>query len=197
MMTDFQPLTKFGVQVGGIRMPGNWDRPIGHEGCARFVAIYWDRAGDVFITDGLTGSSGGAWWLFSNLVEHDARQEILGALMACGVHDPLNDWPLGDSEHDATHCLVLDRFEHTLWVARIEDATPFLHQQHQEPSPDRSTMASALVRQRKELQEKAVIGSFTPCDCDRGWTLSGEYYVPCPKCLRSGRIEVIPNQVVL
>jgi hypothetical protein len=197
-MTDLQLLSKFAVQVSGVRMPGNWDRPLGYEGCARFVTLFWDQASnDVFITDGLTGSSAGAWWLYTNLVDQVARQEILGALMACGVHDPVNDWPLGDAEHEATFGLILDRYEHTLWVMSLGYANSFLQMQHQAPSPDWNTTALALVRQQQALQEEETIGSFTPCDCDRGWILSGGYYVPCPKCLRSGRIEVIPNQVIL
>ena len=62
-------LTKFAVRVIGINMPGNWDRPVGYEGRAHFVSVYWDRAGgDVYITDGVVGRSGGAWWLYTNLV---------------------------------------------------------------------------------------------------------------------------------
>jgi len=55
-------LTKIAVKVAGIKMPGNWDRPLGYDRCRRFVAIYWDHArDDVFITDGINGAAGGAW----------------------------------------------------------------------------------------------------------------------------------------
>ena len=60
-------LTKFAVRVIGINMPGNWDRPVGYEGLAHFVGVYWDRAGDdVYITDGVVGRSGGAKWLYTS-----------------------------------------------------------------------------------------------------------------------------------
>jgi len=197
-MADLRSLTKFAVNVIGIRMPGNWDKPLGYDGYARFVVVYWDYANDdVFITDGLTGESGGAWWLYTNLVERDARQEITSALMACGAPDPLSKWPLGDSDNEATHGLILDRFAHGLWVAKLNEAIPFLRQQHHEATPDKNATALALVRQRKELFEEETIRSFFPCHCNRGWILSLDYYVPCPECRRSGRIEVIPQQVIL
>jgi len=196
-MADLKELARFAVKVINIHMPGNWDRPVGYDGHARFVAVYWDHAGnDVFITDGLSGRSGGAWWLHTNLVERDARREITAALMACGVTNPLNKWPLGDLSNEATHGLILDRFEHGLWVARLEEATPFLCQQHHKAIADPAAIAAALVRQKTELLEDATVHPCVPCHCDRGWKLSVDYYLPCPECQRSGRIEIIPQQAI-
>ena len=196
-MTELEALSKFAVKVIGIYMPGNWDRPVGYEGHMRFVAIYWDHAvDDVFITDGLAGRSEGAWWLYTNLIEHDARQEITAALMACGCSIPPGKLLFGDSGTDATHGLILDRFEHTLWVARLENALPFLQQQYQKTVAN-DAAALALARQRKEILDEEEIRSFSPCYCNRGWVLLSNCYLPCPDCKRSGRIDAIPRQVIL
>jgi hypothetical protein len=196
-MTDLKTLSKFSVKVIGIHMPGNLDRPIGYEGHMRFVVAYWDHAvDDLFITDGLAGRSGGAWWLYTNLIEHDACQEIAAALMACGCSTPPGKLPFGDSETEATHGLILDRLEHALWVARLEDAFPFLQQQHQKTIAN-DAAALVLARQRKEILDEEAIHFFSSCHCDRGWVLSSNCYVPCSDCQRSGRIEIIPQQVIL
>lgn len=188
-------LERFAVKVAGIVVPGNWDRPLGYDGHARHVAAYWDFvSNDVFVTDGLAGQSGGAWWLYTNLVDHDARHEIIAALQACGA-DQKCDGALGDSDIEATYCLILDRFEHSIWVSRLNDAMPFLSQQHKEPN--RKAITYALSKQKTELFEAATVRPSLPCHCARGWVLSGNYYVPCSECQQSGRIEVIPKEVIL
>ena len=88
-MTKQLVLTKFAVRAIGINMPGNWDRPVGYEGHAHFVSAYWDFASDdVYITDGVVGRSGCAWWLYTNLVGREAHEQIIAALMAYGVWIP-------------------------------------------------------------------------------------------------------------
>jgi hypothetical protein len=197
IMSQSQSLTIIAVRVVGAHIPGNWDRPLGYGGQARFVAIYWDfTSDDAFITDGLTGQAGGAWWLYTNLVDHESRQEFVAALMACGA-DLQSGWPLGDSENEAGYCLILDRYDHALWVARLSDTVPFLGQQHRMINGERTTMRSVLSQQKKEIFDHATVRPTLPCHCARGWTLSGNYYVPCSECQRSGRIEVIPTEVIL
>ena len=187
-MIELETLSRFAVEVVGFHTPGNWDRPIGYEGNMRFVAVYWDSTADaVFVTDGLDGKFAGAWWLYTNLVEHDARPEITAALMAGGCSTTPSRLPFGDLGLDATHGLILDRLEHSLWVARLEDAFPFLQQQHQKTTVNDVTTLT-LSNQRKEIFYNAAIHSFLPCQCNRGWVLSSNCYVPCPECRRSGRI---------
>jgi len=51
-MTEQLVLPKFAVRVIGIHIPGNWDRPVGYDGHAHFVSVYWDCAGELpFIPD--------------------------------------------------------------------------------------------------------------------------------------------------
>jgi len=190
-------LTKFAVRVIGINMPGNWDRPVGYEGRAHFVSVYWDRAGgDVYITDGVVGRSGGAWWLYTNLVQCEAHQQIMAALMAYGVSDPQSIWPLGSSEAEATHGLILDRFEHSLWVARLSTIAEFLSLQHSPLGRGTRALALSLARDKEIIHDQQAIWPSTPCRCERGWILNSNYYLPCPECERSGRIVKIPNVAV-
>ena len=190
-------LNNIAVRVIGINMPGNWDRPIGYEGHAHFVSIYWDCAGDdVYITDGVVGQSGGAWWLYTNLIEHEAHQQIIAALMACGVTDPQRTGPLGSSEFEATHGLLLDRFERTLWVARLPAVAEFLSQQHSLLGKGARALALSLARDKEIVYEQQIIQPSKPCHCERGWILTSNYYWPCPECEQSGRIVEIPKAVV-
>jgi hypothetical protein len=189
-MIEAIPLSKFAVKVAGIHTPGNWDKPLGYDGSARYVAIYWDRSGDkVFITDGITGTAGVAWWLYTNLVDYEARPEIHAALMACGARPQS---ALGDPEHEATHALILDRFEHYLWVGPLNETARFLDQQHRRNQPDADLLRSALAGQKEALLSEAIVHFTVPCHCIQGWELVNGNYVPCPDCQGSDRIEMIP-----
>ena len=190
-------LANIAVRVIGINMPGNWDRPVGYEGLAHFVCVYWDRAGDdVYITDGVVGRSGGARWLYTSLVEHEGHQQIVGALMAYGVSDLESVWPLGSSRAEATHGLILDRYEHALWVARLPIIAEFLALQHSPLGGEASALALSLARDKEILYEQQLIRPSTPCCCERGWILASNYYLPCPDCEQSGRIAEIPKVVL-
>jgi hypothetical protein len=192
-------LSGFAVQVVSVRLPGNWDRPLGYSGTARFVSVYWDSAvDDVFIFDGRSGKFGGAWWLFTNLVEYDARQQIAAALMACGVPGPLtNNYPLGNSETSATHGLIINRFEHTCWVAQLESISRFLPCQHLPKLEDFRTLTVSLAREKRAILEEQIIVPSMPCHCARGWILKSDYYIPCPECSPSCKIEEIPDKITL
>jgi hypothetical protein len=159
--------------------------------------VYWDcTANDVYITDGIVGRSGGAWWLYTNLVEHEARQQIIAALMACGVSDSQSTWHFGGSESEATHGLILDRYDHTLWVARLPLIAEFLSLQHLPLGGEARALALSLVRDEEIVYEQQVIRPSTPCCCERGWILASNYYSPCQDCGGSGRIMQVPNVVM-
>jgi hypothetical protein len=186
---------KFAVKVVGVTTPGNWDRPLGYSGPARYVAIYWDRSGDnVFITDGISGTAGGAWWLYTQLVDREARMEIRAALMACGARPQS---ALGDPEHEATYALILDRFEHCLWVGPVNETTQFLVRQDRREPLNADMLRSALAGQKEALLREANVHSTVPCRCIHGWKLAYGNYVPCPDCHCTGRIEAIPQEVIL
>ena len=195
-MTEQLVLTKFAVRVIGIHIPGNWDRPVGYEGHAHFVSVYWDCAGDdVYITDGVVGRSGGAWWLYKNLVEREAHHQIMAALMAYGVADTQSAWPLGSSESEASHGLILDRYQRSLWVARLPLIAEFLSFQHPPLREGTRAIALSLAHDKESICNQQFIRPSIPCNCERGWILASDYYLPCPECERSGRILHVPDIV--
>lgn len=186
-MMDSRDLEKVAVKVAGIRMLINWDRTLGYEGNARFVAAYWDvGVDDAFICDGISGAVDGAWWVYTNLVESQASYEIAAALVACGARNLKEHWPLGDSESEAYMGLILDRFDHELWVARLDDAVPLLLRQHKEASFSLPVIASALSRQKNELRSSQSMSTLKWCNCTRGWLPTDQGYIPCPSC-QTGR----------
>ena len=194
IMAEINSLSKFAVEVANIHVPGNWDRPLGYDGTARFVAVYWDQAtDDVFITDGIFGIAGGAWWLYTRLIYRDARSEIHAALMACGAH---LENALGNSDHEAAYALILDRFEHGLWVGPIDPTISYLVKQYRTEGSSGASLDLALERQKKDLYHRGRVCTTIPCQCDRGWKLVGSNYVPCSDCDRRGRIVVIPQLVI-
>jgi len=196
-MTNQMVLQKFAVRVIGINIPGNWDRPVGYEGYARFVSVYWDcAADDVYITDGVVGRSGGAWWIYTNLVEYEGRQQIMAALMACGVTNPQSAHSLGSNESEASHGLILDRYQRTLWVARLPLIAEFLSFQHSSLGGGIGALALSLARDKEIIYEQQVIRPSIPCCCERGWILASNYYSPCQECGGSGRIVQVPNVVM-
>jgi hypothetical protein len=189
-------LAKFAVRVIGINMPGNWDRPVGYEGHAHFVSVYWDCAGDdVYITDGVVGRSGGAWWLYKNLVEHEAHHQIMAALMAYGVANAQSTWLLGNKKFEASYGLILDRYQRSLWVARLPLIAEFLSFQHPLLGGGTRALSLSLVRDKETIRNQQFIRPSTPCHCERGWILASDYYLPCPECERSGRILHVPDIV--
>ena len=117
----------------------------------------------------------------------------MAALMAYGVTDPQSIWPLGNSESEATHGLILDRYDHTLWVARLPLIAEFLSLQHRPLGGEARALALSLVRDEEIVYEQQVIQPSTPCCCERGWILASNYYSLCQECGGSGRIVQVPN----
>jgi hypothetical protein len=193
-MAEQLVLSKFAVRVIGIHIPGNWDRPVGYEGHAHFVSLYWDcAADDVYITDGIVGRSGGAWWIYTNLVECEAHHQITAALMACGVTDPQSTHSLGSNESEASHGLLLDRYQRALWVARLPLIAGFLSIQHPPLGGGTRALTLSLARDKEIICNQQFIRPSIPCHCERGWILTSDYYLPCPECERSGRILHVPD----
>jgi len=107
--------------------------------------------------------------------------------MASGVATPKVGEPFGSNDYEATHCLVLDRNEHTVWVVRLEEAMPSLMEQHL-PLDDEPAIGYELCRQRQEIEEAATIHNSLPCHCDRGWNNQGVGM--CPARTVYGRAEL-------
>ena len=126
-------------------------------------------------------------------VEREAHHQIMAALMAYGVADIQSAWPLGSSESEASHGLVLDRYQRSLWVARLPLIAEFLSFQHPPLGGGTRALALSLARDKETICNQQFIRPSIPCHCERGWILASDYYLPCPECERSGRILQVPD----
>lgn len=88
---------------------------LGYNGSARFVAVYWEVAGDeASYDDGQVSLCGANWGAFLAYMDHPRIRPWLGD----------RRWALGSSDEEATHWLCLDRaksegYMFTVRAARI------------------------------------------------------------------------------
>ncbi len=91
--------------------------------------------------------------------------EIMGALHALNVRFPFR---LGNENHNATHCLMIEIPGLSLWVARINDAMQFMRQY---------PITNLL------LFSRPLRGILTrPCTCFYGWKFENDQYCLCDVC---------------
>lgn len=79
-------------------LPREWERDYGYLGNARYIGIYWSRAGDeASWTDGWSSCCGANWHTYLELMPLLFRPEQYAERYA-----------LGHSDEDPTHMLLLD-----------------------------------------------------------------------------------------
>jgi len=78
--------------------------------------------------------------------------------MACGCQFS-RKVAVGDSETEATHGLILDRFEHHTLGRSTENALPFLQQKHQKTIANKASRFG-LGRSEKRDSDEEEIHSF-------------------------------------
>ena len=183
-MIGSRDLAKIAVKVADIRTPVKLNRPLGYDGFSRFVIAYWDMSVDdvCLQTELLGGSTGGAWWAYTDLVEDQASHEIAAALVACGARNLKEHWPLGNSESEAYMGLILDRFDHELWVAHLDDAFPLLLQQPVASYTGLPVIVGCAGQAKKSAEGQSVPAASKRCDCIQGWLTSMR---KMPACLRA------------
>jgi hypothetical protein len=105
------------IRLRDIPVPPMLEEALGYSGKSRYVAFYWEAAGDELVwEDGrakLIGANWPAWLIF---VRH------------CRVARHLAPYQLGSSESEAAHKLLLDRQERTLYVGERKQVARFLAQ---------------------------------------------------------------------
>lgn len=111
-------------------VPPMLEAAVEYDGRARYVALYWEPAGDeVMYDDGRTGATG-AWDAFLLYKRHPL------------VAAHLEPYSLGSSDAPAEHWLILDRTTRGLSIAPVAEARRFLRTQwpvvemQQEISPE-------------------------------------------------------------
>lgn len=133
-----------------VPVPPQLEQALGYDGDARYVAFYWEPAGDeVRYDDGQVGGDG-EWWAWLDFTGHPAVAPHL--LLPCprrhgaGTTNQLENEPcdfcdgtgrlplnLGNSDEEADHWLILDRQEGKLYTAPAAVARRFLQQQWPPP----------------------------------------------------------------
>jgi hypothetical protein len=109
----------------------------GYRGQARFVAFSWTPAGDQVVFDDGRSCGTGQSWSFLTWRRHRSVSPLLA---------PFN---LGYSDHDADHCLVIDRERNRASIAPLGEARAFLHAQHP-PAPELTPEQAETVRRHIE-----------------------------------------------
>ena len=107
-----------------FELPPNFLEQLGYRGDRRFVAAYWEPAGDeVTIRDDTSLASGmGDWWPWTHFFH---QPEVTLWKMR-------NQINFGSSDEAATHWLVVDRETNQGFVAPAEEADKRIQQQRLE-----------------------------------------------------------------
>lgn len=96
-----------------VAAPPMLAKAIGYAGDSRFLALYWEPAGDeAAYTDGVL-TADGDWIAWLTFAEH------------AHVAPHLAGYDLGSSECGATHWLLLDREQSALYVGEAEEVSRF------------------------------------------------------------------------
>ena len=107
-------LEKTSLKQLAVAAPPMLAEAIGYPGCARYVAFHWTPFGDeVVYSDGRLSADGHwpAWLLF---VRHNS------------IAPHLEAYNLGSSDEEATHWLLVDRVNRTMYVGTPGEVYPVL-----------------------------------------------------------------------
>jgi hypothetical protein len=171
------------------QLPTRWELAFGYrpDHPLRWLAAYWEPAGDEAVMDDGQLSGTANWPLFLDLVDRRLAAPIAAALAAV----PRGRWALGSSETQATHCLLCDLHERQVFVAPLPDARRFLHEQiisslpHLEMPGDASAteqLARFAEAWQAEQARRAIQALLICRRCQYGFVPTEEGYDPCPQC---------------
>ena len=154
------------TKVAKVVLPRNWEYVTGYRGAGPFVAFHWSQQDNsVRWFDGHHNGFGKAVQLYQALLS-EYRMEVMGALHALNVRSP---FPMGNEDHKATHCLMIEIRGRCLWVARINDAKQFMNQY---------PITNLLLFPHPV--KKGVLTR--PCTCFYGWKFENDEYCVCDVC---------------
>jgi hypothetical protein len=176
--TQSSPIPPEATYIGSL--PRNWEQAFGYDGQARWLAVYWQPVGDEAVCDDGRVAGDGAWWIFSDLVDH----ALVGPLIQV-LPRSLGLAALGSSDAEATHCLLLDLQERQVYVSPIDLGLRFVHNQWPPERPLSPDELDALFQALADLASEAPQETtFRICQsCFHGWLKADDGgYDPCPQC---------------
>jgi len=173
------------VIVPNSPLPRNWERVFGYKGSARYLAVYWTPCGDeAMYADGQV--SGTAHWPVYQELIRQYRAAITEAMLASRMCPPGEAWnavcQLGSSDHEASHCLLLDLTERTISIADIEAGIKFVLRQHPPAPPIKFTeeMLTQALAEARAVTAARFFRPFQLCACLGGWVAASDGgYDPC------------------
>ncbi len=121
-----------------IPMPPSLEGALGYSGEGRFLALWWEPAGDEAMwSDGRTTTD--AWWHgFLTYIQHPRVEPYLAP------------YDLGSSEEPAAHYLLLDLVDRQAYIGTASQVTRFLHDYTPRPdlTPEQVEMVIQAMRER-------------------------------------------------
>jgi hypothetical protein len=158
------------------KLPRNWEWAFGYEGSARWLVAYFTPWGDeAMMSDGFV-TQDGAWWAFEDLLQKLPLPEE-------------EQWSLGASDAEPTHCLLLDLVKRDVYIAPLEEGLQVVQSQW----PPMRVSEEELP----ELLSSEDFRTFRLCnDCGGlGWLKAADGgYDRCPSCGGTGWLPMEANE---
>jgi hypothetical protein len=111
------------MRLIGIPVPPMLEAALGYPGDSRFVAFWWEQAGDELAwDDGRESTVGANWYAWLIFVQHPSVEPYLAPYL------------LGNSDEEARHVLLLDRQDRVPHVGGRAEVARFLAE-HAPPTP--------------------------------------------------------------
>jgi len=99
------------IPLADLPLPPQLAEACGYLGIGRWVLFYWRRAaGELVCYDGASELIGANWWAWRTFEDHPATMPWLCV------------YNFGDTRHEATHALLLDRVSNQAFVSSIPAA---------------------------------------------------------------------------
>ena len=122
-------------------IPRNLPRAIGYDGPARWLAVWWEPAGDELAwSDGVSTFVGANWIV--------AQPWLRGPVAVDLAHYQLDSWCYGSSDALPTHWLILDIPNEETYVAPVDQARAWI--ESQAPPPYRIPELMELSREEAQ-----------------------------------------------
>lgn len=122
-----------------IKLPGSFEKALGYDGKMKWVAFYWEPAGDEAAYNDGVCSADGNWFGFLKFVEHP------------GVMPHLQQYNLGSSDFEAEHWLLADLEDREIWVGPQGEVAKFVRREAEKqfavPFPPRTEIPGERLSQ--------------------------------------------------
>jgi len=182
-------------------IPRNLHRAIGYDGPARWLALWWEPAGDE-----LAWSDGASTFVGANWIV--AQPWLRGPVAVDLAHYGMDSWCYGSSDTVPTHRLILDLANQEAYIAPVDQARAWIESQAPPPyripelmelsleeAQDFDNIRKAMEDYGKRLREESTLMAqdlaemqLCPARCAHGWERHPEDsgWDPCETCKGHG-----------